>query len=91
MTYAEKLRHPKWQKVRLKVFQRDDWACVKCLDDDSELHVHHLIYYPGDPWDTPMKYLQTLCHSCHLKEERKKKIKKIIYANRKLFKNNNRR
>lgn len=89
MSYADKLRDPRWQKKRLHVFERDDWRCTKCDDGTKELHVHHTIYFSGEPWDIPIRFLKTLCDSCH-KKEHIKKIKKIIYANRRIHKNNNR-
>jgi hypothetical protein len=57
-------KHPKWQKKRLKILERDEWSCVACGDADSTLHVHHA-YYEGDPWDVEDKFLQTLCEKCH--------------------------
>lgn len=66
MTYAEKLKHPKWQKKRLKILERDDWTCQKCDDDTSTLHVHHLEYTKNtDPWNYNDKTLITLCEYCH--------------------------
>jgi hypothetical protein len=69
MTYAEKLKDPRWQKIRLKVFERDDWECQACSDRSSPLHVHHLWYEKGlDPWDYPTDSLETLCEYCHARE-----------------------
>jgi hypothetical protein len=64
MTYAEKLKDPRWQKKRLKVFERDHWECTNCCNKHRPLHVHHL-KYNGNPWKTKMKYLTTLCDYCH--------------------------
>lgn len=64
MTYFEKLKNPLWQKVRLQVFKRDDWTCLRCGAKDQTLHVHHLEYH-GEPWDTPTDKLETLCETCH--------------------------
>lgn len=64
--YAEKLRDPRWQKKRLEIFNRDNWCCQSCYDNQSTLHCHHLIYIPRrDPWDYPNDLLITLCESCH--------------------------
>jgi hypothetical protein len=30
--YAKALQHPRWQKKRLRVFQRDKWMCTQCKD-----------------------------------------------------------
>jgi len=65
-TYFEKLKDPRWQKVRLSVLQRDSWTCQHCGDTESELHVHHGVYKFGvEPWDYPLQYLRTYCKPCH--------------------------
>lgn len=65
-SYAQKLRDPRWQKKRLEILQRDSWTCVKCGDDQLELHVHHKRYVRNvEPWDYPDKDLETLCDECH--------------------------
>ena len=70
MTYAEKLRHPKWQKKRLEIFQRDGFRCVKCDATHINLQVHHKFYeYGKDPWDYDNRMLVTLCEGCHELEE----------------------
>lgn len=65
-SYSEKLRDPRWQKLRLKILERDEWACALCEGCDVTLHVHHKLYRAGaDPWDYPENELVTLCHDCH--------------------------
>src|SRR5579863_9895576 len=64
MTYIEKLKDPRWQKVRLKVLERDQWKCVLCNDEKHNLQIHH-IAYKNNPWDIPIKFLKTLCENCH--------------------------
>jgi len=67
--YSEKLKDPRWQKIRLKVLERDGWACRKCLADDRTLHVHHLYYVSGkEPWEYDLDALMTLCEECHQDE-----------------------
>jgi len=61
---TDRYKHPKWQKKRLHVLERDGWKCVACLDGSSTLHVHHKRYL-GDPWDVTDDDLQTLCERCH--------------------------
>ena len=56
---------PRWQKLRLQIMDRDQWACCKCGDKGSTLNVHHKIYIGRQPWDTPPRHLQTLCDGCH--------------------------
>lgn len=65
MTYADKLRDPRWQKKRLEVMQRDGFRCRDCGDTSNTLHVHHCFYEKGGPWDTPSGLLMTLCEPCH--------------------------
>lgn len=64
MTYQEKLLDPRWQKKRLKILNRDDWACQACGDKEETLHVHH-ITYSKNPWESKNINLITLCKSCH--------------------------
>lgn len=67
-TYSEKLRDPRWQKVRLEIMERDNWACQECFDTTTTLNVHHLIYEKGvEPWQYADIYLITLCENCHQK------------------------
>lgn len=67
--YGEKLRDPRWQKMRLEVMQRDEFACQMCFDTKSTLNVHHRWYVAGrDPWDYPIESLITLCELCHEQE-----------------------
>lgn len=64
--YAEKLRDPRWQRMRLKVMERDGFACQGCGDTRTTLNVHHKQYVRGcDPWEYPTSALETLCENCH--------------------------
>lgn len=66
MTYAEQLKDPRWQKKRLKIMERDNFACVACGNTKRELHVHHGVYIKGLlAWEYELKYLHTLCNLCH--------------------------
>lgn len=66
MTYREQLLHPNWQRKRLEIMQRDDFACKCCYDEETTLHVHHKQYVKGRmAWDYPNEELVTLCESCH--------------------------
>ena len=84
MTYAEQLKSPKWQKKRLEILERDDFACVACGDKERQLHVHHG-YYEKDRllWDYEEETLHTLCNHCHeLTHENLLEIKyRIAYFN----------
>jgi 5-methylcytosine-specific restriction endonuclease McrA len=72
MTYSQKLKDPRWQRKRLRVFERAKWKCEKCGDSKSELHVHHT-KYGGNPWDVPISMLQSLCSKCHGSHHNKNK------------------
>jgi hypothetical protein len=62
--YGEKLRDPRWQKLRLEIMNRDGFACKLCHDAKSTLNIHHL-KYEREPWDCAPEYLITLCEDCH--------------------------
>jgi hypothetical protein len=65
-TYAQKLKDPRWQKVRLQVMERDEFACSCCGDSENTLFVHHGYYAANtEPWEYPLSSLHTLCESCH--------------------------
>lgn len=65
MTYAEKLKDPRWQKLRLEIFERDNWTCTACQNKEQTLCVHHKKYTATEPWDEPKEHLSTLCDDCH--------------------------
>lgn len=66
MTYAEKLKHPLWQRKRLEIMKRDDFSCTRCGESNLSLHVHHKKYLRVEnPWDYPNELLATLCYKCH--------------------------
>jgi hypothetical protein len=70
-TYIELLKHPEWQKMRLKILERDKFKCRYCLDKETTLHVHHMYYtnHPDGerlkPWEYHPDSLITLCEKCH--------------------------
>lgn len=66
MTYAEKLKDPRWQKKRGEILERDKFICQECNRKWPELHVHHKYYKINTgPWDYPDDALITLCDNCH--------------------------
>jgi hypothetical protein len=68
-TYSEKLKDPRWQRLRLEVLDRDDFTCQICFDSTTTLSVHHRYYIKGrEPWDYPLQLLITLCQPCHEEE-----------------------
>jgi len=80
-TYQDKLKDPRWQKKRLKILERDNFACQRCSDTTSFLHIHHL-KYGKEPWDVSDDDLVTLCECCHFMVEKLQnegnEIEKII-------------
>jgi len=66
MNYLEKLKDPRWQKKRLEVLEKSNFACDNCEDDKSTLHVHHHYYIKGnEPWEYDLFELGCLCDKCH--------------------------
>lgn len=83
MTYAEKLKHPFWQKKRLYIFKRDKFKCTLCNDLKTTLHVHHKDYNNAkNPWESPNHSLVTLCAHCHSAVEYLKKENPEIIVTR---------
>ena len=65
-TYWEKLKDPRWQKLRLEVMQKNDFQCQICFDKESTLNVHHKEYFKGhEPWDYDSNQLIVMCENCH--------------------------
>jgi hypothetical protein len=87
MTYFEKLKDPRWQKKRLEILNRDDFACCFCGNSENTLNVHHLVYEKQrDPWDYEDSLLITLCEDCHKSEhdyrvENEKMLLNILKSN----------
>jgi hypothetical protein len=66
VTYAEKLQDPRWQRLRLKIFERDKWKCVVCGDGTTALNIHHGFYrYGKEPWELPEDTMWSVCEGCH--------------------------
>lgn len=65
-TYSALLRHPKWQKKRLEILDRDNFVCQICGDTETTIHVHHRYYKNGKkPWEYDNRALVALCENCH--------------------------
>lgn len=66
MTYSEQLRHPNWQRKRLEVMQKANFACETCGDKETTLNVHHRRYVKGRmAWEYLDSELSVLCEPCH--------------------------
>jgi hypothetical protein len=64
--YSELLKHPKWQRKRLEIMQRDDFKCCLCNDEETTLNVHHKKYMNGNsPWEYDDNNFITVCEDCH--------------------------
>jgi hypothetical protein len=64
--YSELLKHPKWQRKRLDILERENFTCQECGAKDKTLHVHHGYYRRGKmPWEYPDESLSCLCDDCH--------------------------
>lgn len=66
-TYVDLLKDPRWQRMRLRILERDAWTCQSCRETKQTLHVHHRRYERGKkPWEADENDLVTLCEACHL-------------------------
>jgi len=64
--YAKLLKHPKWQRKRLEIMQRDGFKCCLCGDEETTLNIHHKEYVNGKkPWEYENEMLITVCEDCH--------------------------
>ncbi|HDM8135507.1 TPA: HNH endonuclease [Vibrio harveyi] len=71
----EDLKHPKWQRMRLKIMERDNWKCIHCGEDDKTLNVHHSLYINGrKPWEYCESDLETVCEDCHRELHKVKRL-----------------
>ena len=67
-SYAEKLKDPRWVKLRKQVIKRDNHSCQLC-SEEGLLQVHHAWGYRVglEPWEYNIDELITLCPDCHTK------------------------
>jgi hypothetical protein len=83
-SYFEKLRDPRWQKMRLEVMQTNEFCCEICGDSTSTLNVHHKAYFKDrDPWEYLPQQLSCLCENCH--EQNHKTIDPLKFFGSLLF------
>ena len=80
VTYSEKLRDPRWQRIRIDVWRRAGCMCEACGNDKESLEVHHCYYEKGkEPWDYPLSCFLLLCESCHSEwHEEKQKLERTF-------------
>jgi len=70
MTLKEQYAHPNWQRVRIVVLNRDEFTCKYCGNEHEQLHVHHLKYNGAYIWDTEIRFLVSVCKTCHKKQHK---------------------
>lgn len=64
--FKDQYKHPKWQKKRLEILERDNFNCVNCGEDDKQLDVHHGYYEINKMlWEYDNQTMITLCKKCH--------------------------
>ncbi len=82
--WSSAFRDSRWQQMRLRIMERDYWACCACgpKSENATLNVHHAYYEAGKaPWEYPEDALMTLCESCHTEYHRlQRKIQEAIAA-----------
>lgn len=64
----EQYSHPNWLNLRKNILTRDNNKCKMCQQNNTTLHVHHLMY-PKNKfiWEIDEKYLVVVCENCHEK------------------------
>lgn len=61
-----------WDKIRSLVYMRDNWTCQQCGKSKIKLDVHHIKPFL-ESFDNSLNNLVSLCRSCHIKEENKRR------------------
>ena len=64
--YREYLKSDAWQRKRYVVLKRDNWTCQYCGVPATE--VHHKKYAKYQIGKEPIKWLVSLCRTCHEKQ-----------------------
>lgn len=59
------LKSDAWRRKRYVVLKRDHWKCVNCGDRATQ--VHHKRYAKHNIGKEPIKWLESVCKSCHEK------------------------
>lgn len=57
------LKSDEWQRKRHVVLKRDNWRCVYCGGHATQ--VHHKRYAKRNIGKEPIKWLVSVCKSCH--------------------------
>ena len=64
--YREYLKSDAWKRKRYVVLRRDNWTCQYCGNKATQ--AHHLRYAKYKIGKKPIKWLISLCASCHKKQ-----------------------
>ena len=64
--YRRYLKSDAWRKKRYVVLKRDNWKCQYCGAKATQ--VHHLKYAKYQIGKEPIKWLVSVCASCHRKK-----------------------
>jgi 5-methylcytosine-specific restriction endonuclease McrA len=64
--YREYLKSDAWKRMRYVVLRRDNWTCQYCGNKATQ--VDHLRYAKYKIGKEPIKWLISLCASCHKKQ-----------------------
>jgi 5-methylcytosine-specific restriction endonuclease McrA len=59
----EYLKSDEWSRKRYVVLKRDNWRCVYCGAPATQ--VHHTRYARKNIGNEPIKWLVSICKSCH--------------------------
>lgn len=67
--FWDQYKSPQWQRRRLEAFEKFEWTCQRCLETNSQLHLHHKRYVRGRKlWEYADDELLVLCNACHERE-----------------------
>lgn len=73
LSYADKLRDPRWRSLRRQVLELHHNRCALC--GGKAWQVHHQFYISGaEPWNYDIEALTPLCGRCHSAYEAGKKL-----------------
>lgn len=79
--YREIRQHPKWMKLRMKIWERansscEHEGCTYNYDEKNPLDVHHIGYEKGKmPWEYPLDKFELLCRKHHSERHRHSNLK----------------
>jgi len=62
------LKSDAWKRKRYVVLKRDNWKCVYCGNHATQ--VHHKRYANKNIGKEPIKWLVSICNTCHEKKHK---------------------